>query len=148
MMATYKLLLTVDASFDLTLATVGLLVQPVYIIGENKLISVARGPLAVHYRHLTMLLIVIFCLVFLLNLIWVPAQFACRCIIICYPQRKNVLLRLVLIAVVIWSALGLAAICPVYIPTPEFQAIGTRVLENMGWPVEPNATEPVLGAPL
>ncbi|KAH7715403.1 hypothetical protein AAVH_17175, partial [Aphelenchoides avenae] len=55
---------------------------------------------------------------------------------------------LVPVIVVIWSAIGFAALCPVYLPPLEFQAIGTRVLRNIGWPVEPDGTEPVLGARL
>ncbi|KAH7715404.1 hypothetical protein AAVH_17176 [Aphelenchoides avenae] len=89
-----------------------------------------------------------FCFVFLLNLIWIPAQFAYRCILLCYPERKRALFRVVTIVVVTWSAIGLAVICPVYRSSSEFQAVGTRILQNIGWPVESNGTEPVFAARL
>ncbi|KAH7712523.1 7TM GPCR protein [Aphelenchoides avenae] len=140
---TYQLMLAVDASLDLALSIVVLILQPICFTGAGYKVFVSNGFFAGWSDGFDKWMLVAFFFLIFLNIMWVVIQFVYRYVYLCLRQnqsdKKEWILRTLAVICLVWATLGFLVI---YLLCSS--SVGHETLELNHWHANPKAL--VIGA--
>ncbi|KAI1703768.1 serpentine type 7TM GPCR chemoreceptor srd domain-containing protein [Ditylenchus destructor] len=132
----YRYLLTIDATLDLCLSLVVLIVQPIGMIGNDYTIIVSNGFFAGRSAIFDQIFITLYGFLLHANVLWIPVQFVYRYRLLCKEESTSTKANFVIATVTTIYALvtfvGIASFCQV---RDEFQTNGQYVLNVNDWPL-------------